>query len=97
MRVILEGPQGRRTVEEGVPYKRLPGEKVVGSERSEERKEDHDALKRLAGQHGMGVGDLVARLTKTFGIKPCARCEQRRRVLNRLRLDGWKISLDKVD
>lgn len=35
MKIILEGPEGQRLVEAGVPYRRLPGEKIVGSERGQ--------------------------------------------------------------
>ena len=97
MRIILDGPNGKRVVEAGLPYKLQPGEKIVGSERSNEMQEEHNKLKRLAKEQGIGVGDLVAKLTKVFGIKPCASCEQRRQILNRLRIDGWKITLDKVE
>lgn len=30
-----------------------------------------------------GFGDVVARVTKWFGVAPCAPCEQRREALNR--------------
>ena len=95
--IILEGPLGKRMVKVGVPYKRLPGEQIVGSTQHLEREEEHEKLKQMAKEQGLGVGDLVAKLTKTFGIKPCAACEQRRQVLNRLRIRGWKISFDKVE
>lgn len=88
-----------KLIKEGATYTSYrfePGEKVIGTERPKKKAEDHEKLERLAAEQGIGVGDLVARLTKTFGIKPCAACEQRRRVLNRLRVDGWKISLNKV-
>lgn len=40
MKIILEGPEGQRLVEAGVPYKRLPGEKIIGSERGVEAPEE---------------------------------------------------------
>ena len=89
--IILEGPNGKREVMEGVPYRLLPGEKIVGSSYAGEIRRDNKKLEELAGTQGLGVGDLVAKLTKAFGIKPCSKCEQRRKVLNRLRIDGWKI------
>ena len=97
MRIILDGPNGKRVVEAGLPYKLQPGEKIVGSERSNEIQVEHKKLRQLAEDQGVGVGDLVAKLTKAFGIKPCSACEQRRKILNRLRLNGWKINLDKVE
>jgi hypothetical protein len=93
--IILEGPQGRRAVLAGFSYKLLPGERIVGSERGEALNKDNEKLIALAAERGVGVGDLVAKLTKAFGIKPCSGCEQRRKVLNRLRINNWKIRLDK--
>ena len=93
--IILEGPQGRRSVPSGVRYTLLPDEKIVGSETQGAINEDNGKLQELANQQGMGVGDLVAKLTKVFGIKPCSSCEQRRKVLNRLRIDGWKLRRNK--
>ena len=31
-----------------------------------------------------GFGDTVAKITKTFGIKPCSKCEERRKKFNQL-------------
>lgn len=93
--IILEGPNGKREVMEGVPYRLQPGEKIIGSTLIGEIREDNKKLAELAGSQGVGVGDLVAKLTKAFGIKPCSACEQRRKVLNRLRIDGWKIKREK--
>ena len=93
--IILESPQGKRSVPSGVVYRLLPGEKVVDSEPGGPIAEGNDKLLELAIQQGMGVGDLVAKLTKVFGIKPCSACEQRRKVLNKLRIQGWKIKKEK--
>ena len=89
--IILEGPQGRREVISGVAYRLLPGEKIIGVSNLGPVANDNKKLQDLAKEQGIGVGDLVAKLTKAFGIKPCSGCEQRRRVLNQLRIDGWKI------
>lgn len=35
----------------------------------------------------VGLGDIVAGITKLFGIKTCAPCEARREILNRLQLN----------
>lgn len=60
-------------------------------------KEENERLEQMAQEQGMGVGDLIAKLTKTFGIKPCASCEQRRKVANKMRVVGWKIKWVKGD
>jgi hypothetical protein len=42
-------------------------------------------------QREVGAGDVIARVTKAFGIQPCAPCEKRRQYLNRiLRLRGLR-------
>ena len=93
--IILEGPQGRREVIAGVPYQLLPGEKIIGAKDVGPDSPDNKKLQEMANAQGMGVGDLVTKLTKVFGIKPCASCEQRRRVLNKLRINNWKITKEK--
>ncbi len=93
--VILEGPQGRREVISGIRYHLLPGERVIDSGEGGADNHDNKKLQEMANAQGMGVGDLVAKLTKVFGIKPCASCEQRRRVLNKLRINNWKITKEK--
>lgn len=35
---------------------------------------------------GGGLGDLIAAVTKKFGVAPCDGCEERRKKLNRIRL-----------
>lgn len=43
---------------------------------------------RLLPREGVGVGDLVARATKAFGIKSCRGCHKRRDLFNRVGLVG---------
>ena len=95
MKIILEGPQGRRLVEGGVPYKLLSGEKIIDIDRAAGIEDERKKLEVMAKEQGVGVGDLIAKLTKTFGIKPCSSCEQRRKVLNKLRINNWKITKEK--
>jgi len=94
-RIILEGPNGKREVEEGKVYKLLPGEKVIGSSLNVEIRQENAKLETLAKSKGMGVGDLVHKLTSVLGIPHCAKCQERKLVLNKLRLNGWKIDWDK--
>ncbi len=35
---------------------------------------------------GIGLGDIIKRVTRLFGVKPCAACEERARKLNRFRV-----------
>ena len=39
-------------------------------------------LKELWSAESKGFGDTVAKITKSFGIKPCTGCERRRKKFN---------------
>ena len=41
-------------------------------------------LKGLWSLPSSGIGDTVAKITKSFGIKPCSACERRRKKFNEL-------------
>lgn len=42
-------------------------------------------------KENVGSGDLVERVAKSFGIKPCDKCKKRKEILNnRLRFKPWK-------
>lgn len=41
-------------------------------------------LTRMRRPQGLRVGDMIARITKAFGIKPCAACKRRQKKLNRM-------------
>lgn len=39
---------------------------------------------------GIGLGDVIARMTQAIGVKPCTPCKQRQEALNqRVRLTEW--------
>lgn len=76
------------TVGDGVPRRLSPEQH---QEILKQRKEEDERLQKMAKEQGIGVGDVIAKLTKVFGIKPCTSCEQRRIVANRLRIKNWKI------
>lgn len=38
--------------------------------------------KKIWAQESKGVGDTVAKITKTVGVEPCAKCEERRQRWN---------------
>jgi len=46
---------------------------------------DRAEFDRLAAS-GMGLGDIVSKMTKALGLKECAGCTKRRAALNKLRL-----------
>jgi len=39
-------------------------------------------LKKVWSQPSKGFGDTFAKITKSFGIKPCDACEERRKTWN---------------
>jgi len=43
----------------------------------------HVRLPGFISDEGIGLGDVVKRVTSTFGIKPCGGCERRAAALNR--------------
>ncbi len=53
-------------------------------------KPNHEVRMPFKGipEEGIGVGDLVKRVTDVFRIKPCNGCEKRRKVLNRWVIKG---------
>jgi hypothetical protein len=93
--ILLKGPAGERKVMEGIPYRRLPGEVIAGTQLD-------DAVPAYAnvdpaaalvaeiegelGTEGKGIGDWAKRLLKPvallLGKQNCLSCEARRLVLN---------------
>ncbi len=107
---ILKSTDGAiRQVPQGTP--RMAGEERIGFVRdktpgelelpepvilyNKKREGEKAKLLELAKKRGIGLGDLFAQLTKELGIRPCAKCKQRQLVMNKLRLDGWKIIKEK--
>ncbi len=39
-------------------------------------------LRKIWSAESKGFGDTVAKITKSFGIKPCTGCERRRKKFN---------------
>lgn len=94
--IVLKGPNGIRRVEEGVPYRMLPGEQVIGSEMDKTEEELNNALEK----ESMGLGDFVE---KAFSILPkairpthCSQCERRKLVLNRIKEIGVKEAIKQI-
>lgn len=83
--IVLRGPDGIRRVQEGVPYRKLPGEKVVGSQMDDTEAEVQGTLIEM----NMGLGDFVEKAIKLipepFRPKHCSSCEKRKQVMNRVR------------
>ena len=74
-----------RTVVDGQPYIKKPGEVVVkGDKSSPQETRLLSTLEQVSKQKGLPLGEMIARLTHAFGIAPCSRCEQRRQVLNKI-------------
>lgn len=85
--IVLRNQEGNlRYVNEGEPYRREVGEVEVGSSDSLVDEATNKVLEEAASRQGIGVGDLIAQLAQKLGIPHCSKCEQRRQVLNRLRI-----------
>jgi hypothetical protein len=86
--ILLNGPDGLRRVQEGVPYRMLPGEQVIGSEMDSTEQELNEALHK----NNIALGDFVEKAFKLLpeAIRPthCSKCEKRKRVLNHIRENG---------
>lgn len=98
-KILLVGPNGQRWVDEGKPFRFLPGERVATNELGQNfitPDEDEKELVEGLEKQGIQWGDAVAALTKVFGIKPCSRCEQRRKILNAAKQLGIKETLARI-
>ena len=98
-KILLIGPEGQRWIDEGQPFRFLPGEKIVEDEKGNAittPDEDEQELKEGLVAQGIQWGDAVAKLTKVFGIKPCSSCEKRRQILNHAKDLGIKETLKKL-
>jgi hypothetical protein len=93
--IILEGPSGRRLVEENTPYRRLVDEKIVGVDWECRSGESSSVDEELAKQ-GLKLGDAVAWVTKKIGLKQCAPCKARQEILNNVEKVGWVETLRQI-
>lgn len=91
--IQLKGPEGVRLVEEGRPYRLNSGEKLIGSISGDK----NHPLNSVAIETGIGVGDLIAKITESTGFKTwwnkqnggnCKKCEERQAVLNYLKFQS---------
>ena len=94
--IVLKSPSGLRRVQEGIPYRLLPGEAVIGSELDRTEAELNDALV----EHNIPVGDFVEKAFKLLpeAIRPqhCSKCEKRKQVLNHIRENGVLNTIQKL-
>lgn len=79
---VIQAANGSlREVPIGVRFRLEPGEQVIGR-----RVVASSLLDESRSSMGVGLGDIVAFVTKKFGVKPCAPCNKRRQRLNKYRL-----------
>jgi len=92
MKILLRNQKTKETreVEQGVEYRLLPDEIVLGPTYYVEKEKDIEALSEEVAKNGILWGDVVANAAKIFGIKPCTSCEQRRQILNHIQRLGVK-------
>ena len=74
-------------------------EAAVGAESSGAEEASREVRVPIRGipQEGIGVGDLVKRMTDAMGIKACRGCERRRQVLNRWVIKGSRAVIKGSD
>mgnify|MGYP007099590471 CR=1 FL=1 len=98
-KILLIGPEGERWIDEGQPFRFMPGERVAEDEKGSSiitPDEDEQELRVGVTNQGFQWGDAVEKLTKVFGIKPCSSCEKRRQILNAAKELGIKETLSKL-
>lgn len=63
----------------------------AGQEQGQERAERGPFRVRVPFlPDNVGLGDVVASLTKAAGVKPCGGCQKRRAALNNVQLSPWE-------
>ncbi len=98
--ILIDGPNGKREVEEGKPYRLEPGERIVGSYRENKQS---DKLDYIAKDNEIGVGSLMAAVTESTGFKKwwdekhggeCIPCKKRQATLDYIKFQGpiWLVS-----
>ena len=55
----------------------------ASKKKKDERAPHRVPLPGFITEEEVGLGDVIKRVTQTFGIKPCGNCEQRAAKLNR--------------
>ena len=60
------------------------------------QRKTQETLTNLAKESGIGVGDVIAKITKFLNIPQCGSCERRKQLLNKLRVIGWKVTWDEI-
>ena len=53
-------------------------------------------ISQLAREKGIGVGDVLVKLTTYFKIPPCSRCKRWQQILNKFKIKGWKITWEDI-
>jgi hypothetical protein len=88
------GAQQRRVVRAALLARGTPAQRRTASELLGDWRYVSEPEATPSGQRG--VGDTIARLTETFGIKPCGGCKERQATLNRWFPYDWTTWKDRV-
>src|SRR3990167_4010938 len=98
--VIKDLSGNERLVEEGVAYRLLPGEFVVGSRGNGTRQLEQETLVELEKHADSNLGSVIAVFAKpvaiVLGMDKCTTCNLRKIILNLKNKLGWKSMLDLV-
>ena len=78
MKILLISPSGKRWVEEGEPFRFLPGEVVaVNAEGQSIIESPGYNLTNFITKDGILFGNVIKKVTTAFGIKHCLKCKGR--------------------
>lgn len=64
--------------------------------KAEDIQKIQNLVTKLAKENGIGAGDVIAKMTKFFGIEPCSRCVRTQAILNKLRIKNWQITWENI-
>ena len=75
--ILLIGPDGKRWIREGEPFRFLEGESVAEDKEGNSIIKNGNDLYSLRSDEGLLIGNIIKRFTSTLGIKQCLKCKKR--------------------
>lgn len=88
MWIVIASTEGTRKVPEGVPYRLLPGERVIGAAEDETETELKAELDKQGIQWGDFVESVVQLIPEKIRPEHCTKCEKTKQALNHVRENG---------
>ena len=94
--ILIDGPNGKREVEEGMSFRLTKGEHIIPNPNHQHSRKPTE-LDELANTNEIGVGSLIAAVTESTGFKKwwdekhggeCGSCKKRQATLNYIKFQG---------